>query len=187
VEVGGLQQEQGEEQPGLMAGDEAHQPVLGGGLARGEGEGGDADVGVQVLVVGVGVVGVVLGHPPAEADPDQQVGVGQPNPVVGPPGAEDLAVPGVMADEGELGEHHRQIAGDGQLPPRLAEHGEGHPATSQQGQVDTDPGHIPATPPLQQASLLDLPRQLGVLAPPAPRGRHRSSGRVLVQAHSCSY
>ena len=55
----------------------------------------------------------------------------------------------------------------------------------QQGQVETDPGPIPAPPPLQQPRLLDLPRQLGVLPPAAlsRRRRPRSSGRLLVQAH----
>src|SRR5215211_6257143 len=84
VQVGCFQQQQGEEQPALVAGDEADQPMLGAGLVGGEGQGGDADVGVQVLVVGVGVVGVVLVHPPVEAHPDQQVGVGQADQVVGP-------------------------------------------------------------------------------------------------------
>jgi hypothetical protein len=46
-------------------------------------------------VVGVGVVGVVLGHPPAKADPDQQAGMGQTDPVIGPPGPEQLPVPGM--------------------------------------------------------------------------------------------
>ena len=70
MQVGRLQQQQGEEQPGLMAGQQPDQPVLGAGLVGGEGQGGDADVGVQVLVVGVAVVGVVLVHPPVEAHPD---------------------------------------------------------------------------------------------------------------------
>src|SRR4029450_7322939 len=130
-------------------GQQPDQPVPGVGLVGGEGQGGDADVGVQVLVVGVGVVGVVLGDPPAEADPDRQVGVQQPDPVVGPPGPEQLAVAGVVADEGQLGEPHRQIGGDGQLPPRLAEHGEDRPAGGQQGQVDGDLGGVTAAPAVQ--------------------------------------
>src|SRR5215211_8656000 len=95
VQVSRLQQQQREEQPALGAGDQPDQPVLGAGLVGGEGERGDADVGVQVLMVGVAVVGVVLGDPPAEADPNQQVGVEEPDQVVGPPGPEELAVAGV--------------------------------------------------------------------------------------------
>src|SRR4029450_2689155 len=119
-------------------GQQPDQPVPGVGLVGGEGQGGDADVGVQVLVVGVGVVGVVLGDPPAEADPDRQVGVDQPDPVVGPAGAEQLAVAGVVADEGELGEPHRQIGGGQELPPGFPEDGEGDPAGGEQGQVEAD-------------------------------------------------
>jgi hypothetical protein len=181
VQVGRFQQQQGEEQPGLVAGDEADQPVFGVGLVGGESERGDADVGVQVFVVGVGVVAVVLGHPPVEAHPAEQVGVQQADPVVGPPGPEDLPVPGVVADEGDLGEDDRQEGSRGQLPPRLPDDGEGDPPGGQQGQVETDPGPIPAPPAVQQAGLLDLPRQLGVLAPPALR-RHRKSSRFEARA-----
>ena len=185
--MGGLQQQQREEQPGLVAGEQPDQPVPGAGLAVGEGQRGDADVGVQVLVVGVGVVGVVLGDPPAEADPDQQVGVQQADPVVGGSGAGDLAVAGVVADKGELGEHHRQVGGGDQLPPGVPDDGEGGPAGGQQGQVEADPGGVPAAPALQQAGLFDLPRQLGVLTPPALGCQHRSSGRFLARSgHPCS-
>jgi hypothetical protein len=93
--------------------------------------------------------------------------VEEPDQVVGPPGAKELAVAGVVADEGELGEHHRQPGGDAQLPPGLAEHGEGQPPSGQQSQVDADLGRVPAAPPLQQAGLLDLLGELGVLGPPA--------------------
>jgi hypothetical protein len=167
VQVGRLQQQQREEQPGLMAGDQPDQPVLGAGLVGGEGQGGDADVGVQVLVVGVAVVVIVLGHPPAEAHPNQQVGVEEADQVVGPPGPEELPVAGVVADEGELGEHHRQIGGGAQLPPRRPQDGEGYRPGGQQGQVEADLGGVPAAAAVQQAGLLDLARQLGVLAPPA--------------------
>src|SRR5919106_2588230 len=142
VQVGGLQQQQGEEQPALVAGQQPDQPVLGAGLVGGEGQGGDADVGVQVLVVGVGVVAGVLGDPPVEADPDPQVGVEEPDQVVGPPGAEQLAVAGVVADKGDLGEDDRQVGGDGQLPPGRPDHHKGGPAAGQQGQVAADPGRV---------------------------------------------
>jgi hypothetical protein len=145
--------------------------MLGVGLVGGEGEGGDADVGVQVLVVGVAVMVVVLGDPPAEAHPDQQVGVDEADQVVGTPGTEDLAVAGVVADECELGEHHRQVEGGQELPPGIPQDGEGGPPTGEQGKVEADPGRIPATPAIQQPGLLDLPRQLGVLTPSALGGR----------------
>jgi len=135
--------------------------------------------GVQVLVVGVAVVAVVLADPPVEAHPHQQVSVEQPGQVVGAPGAEQLLVPGVVADEGDLGEDDRQVGGGNQLPPRLPEDGEGHPPAGQQDQVGVDLGRVPAAAAVQQAGLLDLPGELGVLAPPACGGRRRSSGRLL--------
>src|SRR5215216_7218402 len=154
VQVGCFQQQQGEEQPALVAGNQPDQPMLGAGLVGGEGQGGDADVGVQVLVVGVGVVGVVLGDPPAEADPGEQVGVEQAHLVVGAAGAEELAVAGVVAEEGELGEDHRQVGGGEQLPPGVAQDDEGGPAGGEQGQVEADPGRVPAASAVEQAGLL---------------------------------
>jgi hypothetical protein len=117
------------------------------------------------------MVKVVLGDPPAEAHPDQQVGVDQADQVVGTPGTEDLAVAGVVADERELGEDHRQVEGGDQLPPGIPQDGEGHPAGGEQGQVEADPGRIPAAPTVQQPGLLELPRELGVLTPAALGGR----------------
>ena len=83
-------------------------PRLARAWRGGERQRADRDVGVLVLVVGVGVVTVVLVDPPAVAQPDGQVAVQQADHVVGPPGPEDLPVPGVVADEPELGEHERQ-------------------------------------------------------------------------------
>ena len=137
--------------------------------------------------LGLAVVGVVLGDPPAEADPDQQVGVDQADQVVGPAAAEDLAVAGVVAEEAELGGHDGEVGGGEQLPPGLAEEEERDPAGGQQGQVQADPGRVPPAPPVQQAGLLELPGQLGVLVP-SSRGRPRGSGgQGLVEAgHSGS-
>ena len=165
----------------LVAGEQPDQPVPGAGLAVGEGQRGDADVGVQVLVVGVGVVGVVLGDPPAVADPDQQVGVQQADQVVGGSGAGDLAVPGVVADEGELGEHHRQVGGGDQLPPGSPSRTKATHAGGEQDEIQADPGGVPAAPALQQAGLLDLPRQLGVLTPAARPRRRRPGGQLSVK------
>ena len=77
----------------------------------------------------------MLADPPAEALPDKQVGADQPNQVVGPPGAEDLPVPGVVAHEGDLGEHHRQVGGGEELPPGVSEEEEGGPSGGEQGAV----------------------------------------------------
>src|SRR5215207_4771080 len=133
---------------GLGAGDHPGQAVFAAGLGGGEGEHGDADVGVQVLVVGVGVVGVVLGHPPAKADPDQQVAMDQPDQVVGPAAAEDLTVAGVVADKGQLGRHHGKVGGHQQLPPGRTQQDKGGQAGGQQAQVAAHPGPVPAAAPL---------------------------------------
>jgi hypothetical protein len=186
MEVAGLQQQQREEQERLGAGDHPGQAVFAAGLGGGEGEHGDADVGVQVLVVGVGVVGVVLGHPPAKADPDQQVAMDQPDQVVGPAAAEDLAVAGVVADKGQLGRHHGQVGGREQLPPRRTQQKEPGHADGQQAQVAAHPGPVPAATPLQQPSLLELPRQHRVLTPAALRRRQPSSERLIERGHTGS-
>jgi hypothetical protein len=59
-------------------------------------------------MVGMSVVAVVLVDPPAVAQSDSQVGVQDANEVVGPCGPEDLPMPGVMADEAELGENESE-------------------------------------------------------------------------------
>src|SRR5689334_24165175 len=61
------------------------------------------DVGVVALLVRVGVVPVVLVHPPTETQPDRQVAIQQSDDVVGPRRSGDLSVPGLVADEAELG------------------------------------------------------------------------------------
>ena len=72
-----------------------------------------------------------------------------------------------MADEGELGEHHRQVGSGDQLLPGVPKDGEGGAPGGQQGQVEADPGRVPAAPTLQQAGLLHLAGQLSVLTPAA--------------------
>ena len=52
----------------------------------------------------------------------------QPGDVVGPPRAEHLPVPGVVAEEGHLGGADREERRDGELPPRVADGDERHPA-----------------------------------------------------------
>ena len=55
---------------------------------------------------------VVLVGPPGVAQPDAEVAKQDAGYIAGPPGAEDLPVPGVMAQEPDLGEYHRQERGD---------------------------------------------------------------------------
>src|SRR5512146_2512021 len=64
------------------------------------------DVRIGALGVGVGVMPVVLAGPPAVADPGAEVSARHAEDGVGPPGAEDLTVPGIVAEEAELGENH---------------------------------------------------------------------------------
>jgi hypothetical protein len=54
---------------------------------------------------------VVPVNPPAVAQPDSQVAEQDAGDVAGPPGAENLPVPGVVAQEPGLGEDHRQEHG----------------------------------------------------------------------------
>ena len=127
---------------------------------------------------------VVLAHPPAVAQPDTQVAEQDAGDVTGPPGAEHLPVPGVMAQKPDLGEDHRQERGHRQLPPRVAHHHEGRPSGRQHPDGDRDlPGVVPRAP-LQQPGLLDLPGQLRVLAAaartrPGPAGPARSRPSLL--------
>jgi hypothetical protein len=111
----------------------------------------------------------MLADPPAEAHPDQQVGMDQPDQVVCAPGAEDLPVPGVVAHEGDLGEHHRQVGGSEQLPPGVSEEDEGGPSAGEQGAVGRHLGQVPSAPAVQQTGPLDLFGELAVLAPAARR------------------
>src|SRR5258708_5256180 len=67
---------------------------------------------------------VVLVHPPAVAQPDAQVAEQDAGHVAGPPGAENLPVPGVMAQEPAPGEHHPPE----HRPPRPPPQPPGRPA-----------------------------------------------------------
>ena len=55
----------------------------------------------------------------------------EPDQVVGPAAAEDLAVAGVVADKGQLGRHHGQIGGGQQLPPGRTQQHKGGQADRQ--------------------------------------------------------
>ena len=79
-----------------------------------------ADIGVAAHLVGMRMVSVVLGNPPAEAQPDERVPHGEAEQAIAPARAEDLVVPRVMADEAQLGERHPHQRGDGEGRPRVA-------------------------------------------------------------------
>ena len=153
-------------------------PRLATRLSGGEGQGADADVGIPVFGVGVGVVAVVLVDPPAVAQSDGQVAVDQADEVVGPFGAEDLPVTGVVADEPDLGEHHRQERGDGELPPGVAHHDEHGPGRGEQPAGDGDLRQVVAGSSLQQAGGLDPAHQIGEVT---PAGRHGGAAARRVQ------
>src|SRR4029453_9691793 len=163
VQLGSLQQQQWKEQVGLIAGDHPAKAPLVAGLSGGERQGRDVDVGIQVLVVGVAVGGGGLGAPPAEADPDQQVGMDQADQVVGAAAAEDLPVAGVVADEGDLGADDPQVGGGHKLPPGVLQGDKGCSSGGEQAEVQADLGGVVPVPPIQQTGLLDLPGELGVV------------------------
>jgi hypothetical protein len=99
---------------------------------------------------------VVLGHPPAVAQPDAEVAVQDADDVIGLPGPEDLPVPGIVTQEADLGEHDGQVSGHGQLPPRVADQDEGGPPAGQQRGRDADLPRVIARAAVQQAGLPDL-------------------------------
>jgi hypothetical protein len=181
MQVDPFQQQQREEQVRLVAEHQPGKAAAGASLGLAEGQRADGDVGVRVLSVGVRVMAVVLADPPAVAQPDAQVAEQDAGDIVGPPGAEDLAVPGVMAQEPDLGEDHRQERGHRELPPRVAQQNEYGPSGGQQPDGDRDLPDVVARPPVQQPGLPDLPGQLRVLAA-APRPR-RCGGQLDLPGH----
>ena len=163
-------EQQREEQVRLVAERQPGHAPAGARLRGGEGQRTDGDVRIRAFLVGVRVMAVVLVDPPAVAQPDAQVAEQDAEDVAGPPGAENLPVPGVVAQEPDLGEDHRQERGHRQLPPRVAHHHKDGPSGGQRRGGGRDlPGVVPGAP-LQQPRLLDLPGQLRVLAA-APRCR----------------
>ena len=176
MQAGRLEEHHGEHQERLTAEDQPPHPAGGLRLAAGERQRTDHDVGVGVLGVGVGVMPVVLAGPPAKAQADAEIPARQPEEVIGLPGAEDLLVARVMAEEAELAEHHGQEDRDPQLPPRITDQRERRPAGHQCRRGDRDLRGVIAQPPVQQTRLPDLPRQHRVLAAAQRRGRGRGRG-----------
>src|SRR6266487_370000 len=107
---------------------------------------------------------VVLVHPPAVAEADAEIAEQDAEDIVGPPGAKDLAVPGVVAEEADLGEYHGLEYRHGQQPPRIAHQNERDPAGPQQAGGEPDLPDVVAGAAFQQSRLLDLPGQLCVFA-----------------------
>jgi hypothetical protein len=124
---------------------------------------GDVEVGVVVLVVGVGVVAAVLADPPAVAQADQAA-VEEADGVVGAPPAEDLLVPGVVADERHVRPDHGQHHGREELPPGVAEERERGPGGGQRGERHPDLDGVVHRPPVEQARLADDAAQIGEVA-----------------------
>src|SRR5262249_7159419 len=117
VQADRFAEEQWEEQVGLVAEDQPGQAPAGVRLGRGECQHAHRDVWVCAFSVGVGVMAAVLGDPPAVAEPDAEIAVQNAEDVADLPGAGDLPVPGVVAQEPGLSEHNGQEPGYGQLPP----------------------------------------------------------------------
>ena len=91
-----FQEQHREEQPRLVAAQPGAHPVAALDLAGGERDRPAPDVRVAADLVGMGMVAVVLGDPPAVAEPNQQVAVNPADQAVHALGAGDLAMPGVV-------------------------------------------------------------------------------------------
>ena len=136
--------------------------------------------GSAPFLVGPGVVAGVLALPPAVADPHQQIGDDQADPVVPTAGLEDLAVRGVMAEEGYLGHEDGEHSGIGELPPGVADPdkrrhpgGEGQDGADQLGPVvavaATHQPHLVNGAGQRRERATGLARRRGC----GRRGRHR--------------
>ena len=105
------------------------------------------------------MVSVVLGNPPAEAQPDERVPHDEAEQAIAPARAENLVVSRIMADEAQLGEHHSDQRGDGEGRPRVADDDEQDPCREEgeDRQGDLDP--VVAWPAVEQADRPYLPGQ----------------------------
>lgn len=117
MQAGRLEEQQRDEQVGLVAEDE---PLY---IPRGPRSGGrerhhaEHDVRIGALGVRVGMMPAVLAGPPAVAESGTEVAARDTKEVIGPAGAEDLAVPGIVAEKAELGKGSREEDRDTHLPP----------------------------------------------------------------------
>ena len=160
VHAAASQQHEGEEERRLPA----RQPrcdragLFSRRVRRGRG-GSLADIGVTAQLVGMRMVSVVLGNPPAEAQPDERVPHGEAEQAIAPARAENLVVPRVMADEAQLGEHHPHQRGDGEGRPRVADDDEQGPPGEEGEDRQGDLHPVVARPAVEQAHRPHLQRQ----------------------------
>jgi hypothetical protein len=186
VQAQSQQKQHGKEQCALVASDHPTQSAPAHRLGRGEDEAMAADVGVEALLIGVRVVAMVLVDPPPERQPDGQVAMHQADQPVGAPGPEDLPMPGVVSEEPALGEHHGEVSGSGQLPPRVAEQHESGPAGGEREQARGDVGRVEDGAPFKQTRLAHQVHEFRVIAAAARLpGSDVHSGQVNA-AHSAS-
>jgi hypothetical protein len=192
VEIDALEQEQREEHIGLRLGPPcAESPALGR-LTGGEHQRAVSDVGILLRVIGVRVVASVFRDPPAEAEADAEVAVQQAQDPAGTGGPEDLAVPGIVAEEAHLGEHRGQEHRHDELVPGVPEHDNGGPAGGEEQRQHDDGGEVVAASTVEQAGRLDMAGQLGVVTAscgglrPAPVVAGRPDGRWWCQGHEAS-
>ena len=158
VQADALKEQQRDQQIGLVSEHQALDAPARPRPAAGERQHGDHDVGVGILGVRVGMVAIVLARPPSAAEPDGQVAAQHAENVVGTVRLEDLPVPGIMAEEAQLAEDHRQEHGGSQLPPRVPDNGERGPAGRECQRGEPDLPEIVVRSPIQQASLPHPPR-----------------------------
>jgi hypothetical protein len=171
MEVERLEEQQGQQQDRLDLRARAAEQAASASLVRHVDESPGHEVGVLLGPVGVGVVPVVLGLPPAEAEPGQQIGHEQPDQVVVASPGEDLVVAGIVADEAELGEHEGQTHGHGEVPPAVADQDGGDPEQEQRSEQGGDLHRVVATTTGEQALVPHLSGELGEIL--AVGGRRR--------------
>ena len=160
VHTAASQQHEGEEERRLPARQpRCHRAAPVSRRVRRGQDGSVADIRVAAHFVGMRVVGVVLGNPPAEAEPDEHVPHDEAEQAIAPARTENLVVSRVMADEGQLGEHHPHHRGHGQGRPRVAGHDEQRPSSEEGGDRQGDLHPVVARPAVEQTDRPYLPRQ----------------------------
>ena len=117
MQAGRLEEQHRDEQVRLVAEDEPLYIPRGACPGGRERQHAEHDVRIGALGVRVGMMPAVLAGPPAVAEPGAEVAARDTEEVVGPPGAEDLAVPGIVAEKAELGKGSGEEDRDSHLPP----------------------------------------------------------------------
>ena len=159
----------------------APRPVLPAATAGVKADDAVADVGVAALLVRGAVVGVVLVHPPAVAQPAEDAAEHHRDPLVPLVRGEHLPVRAVVAEEHELRQDDRERPGEQELVPGVPDQEHPHPDRRERGHRCGDPPPVPAAPAAEQVCALDAPQQLGVGADMAlgnrrPRARGPAPG-----------